>query len=64
MNTFKITKIVSDPELVALVALLNSHTRDGHIAREVRVSASLWLICIECTDRKEAQVLRDFTGAA
>lgn len=64
MNTFRITKIVSDPELAAIVALLNAQTRDGHIVREVRVDASRWLICIECTDRKDAQCVRDFTGVA
>lgn len=63
MNTFKITKIVSDRDLLDIVTVLNAQTCDGYIGREVRISGSLWLICIECTDRKDAQFLRDFTGS-
>lgn len=64
MLTYKITKIVSSDDLSSIVVLLNTKTRDGHIAREVRITPRLWLISIELTDRGDAEMIRGFNEVA
>lgn len=55
---FYVTKLIATRNLAGFVDSLNKRTRDGHIAGQIRVSRSLWLLRIACSWRDDAALIR------
>lgn len=58
MNKFNVTKVVASHNLANFVASLNTQTRDGYVADQMRIGPRLWLIRIACSLRGDADLVR------
>ena len=58
MNKFYVSKTVVSGDLPALIAALNSGTRDAYVAHQERIDAGLWLVRVACTWRDDAEFVR------
>ncbi|GAA0246980.1 hypothetical protein LNAOJCKE_0441 [Methylorubrum aminovorans] len=58
MYKFYVSKVVAARDLASLVEVLNSQTRDGHVADQTRIARDLWLLRIACSERDDAALVR------